>query len=66
MLYSVLGIYKLLGVNPELHRLGFCHMCFVGLRREVPKYVGCYSPRKGKMLALTPGITDLASLEFID
>ncbi|MBI1266189.1 MAG: sugar transferase [Cryomorphaceae bacterium] len=41
-------------------------MSFVGPRPEVPKYVALYSPEQQKVLSVRPGLTDLASLEFID
>jgi lipopolysaccharide/colanic/teichoic acid biosynthesis glycosyltransferase len=41
-------------------------MSFVGPRPEVPKYVAMYNPEQQKVLSVRPGLTDLASLEFID
>jgi lipopolysaccharide/colanic/teichoic acid biosynthesis glycosyltransferase len=39
-------------------------MSFVGPRPEVPRYVDKYTTEQGRVLALKPGITDLATLEF--
>jgi lipopolysaccharide/colanic/teichoic acid biosynthesis glycosyltransferase len=39
-------------------------MSFVGPRPEVPEYVDLSDPRWRAVLAVTPGITDLASLVF--
>ena len=41
-------------------------MSFVGPRPEVPKYVALYNSEQQKVLSVRPGLTDLASLEFID
>lgn len=41
-------------------------MSFVGPRPEVPKYVDLYTVEQQKVLTVRPGLTDLASLEFID
>src|SRR5262245_55499575 len=42
-------------------------MSLVGPRPEVPRYVAMYPPEmKAKVLAVRPGITDPASLEFVD
>ncbi|MFN9765424.1 MAG: sugar transferase [Pseudomonadota bacterium] len=43
------------------------HMSVVGPRPEVPRYVAHYPPElRARALAVRPGITDPASLEFID
>ena len=39
-------------------------MSLVGPRPEVPRYVALYSEEQRKVLALKPGITDLATLAF--
>jgi lipopolysaccharide/colanic/teichoic acid biosynthesis glycosyltransferase len=39
-------------------------MCFIGPRPEVPEYVDLQDPRWTAALAVTPGITDLASLVY--
>ena len=41
-------------------------MSFVGPRPEVRKYVDLYTVEQQKVLEAKPGITDLASIEFID
>jgi lipopolysaccharide/colanic/teichoic acid biosynthesis glycosyltransferase len=42
-------------------------MSLVGPRPEVPRYVAMYPPElKARVLAVRPGITDPASLEFVD
>jgi lipopolysaccharide/colanic/teichoic acid biosynthesis glycosyltransferase len=38
----------------------------VGPRPEVRRYVDYYSPEQVKVLSVRPGITDYASLEYID
>jgi len=50
---------------PQLLDVVAGHMSLVGPRPEVPKYVAMYSPRlRDAVLAVRPGITDPASLEF--
>jgi lipopolysaccharide/colanic/teichoic acid biosynthesis glycosyltransferase len=39
-------------------------MSFVGPRPEVPRYVARYTAEQRQVLALKPGITDLATLAF--
>jgi lipopolysaccharide/colanic/teichoic acid biosynthesis glycosyltransferase len=41
-------------------------MSLVGPRPELRKYVDLYSEEQKKVLAIRPGITDIASLEYID
>ena len=41
-------------------------MSFVGPRPEVRKYVELYSAEQMKVLNVRPGLTDYASLEYID
>ena len=41
-------------------------MSFVGPRPEVPRYVALYTEGQRKVLAVRPGITDEASIEFRD
>lgn len=41
-------------------------MSFVGPRPEVRKYVDLYSDEQKKVLAVRPGITDFASIEYIN
>jgi len=41
-------------------------MSFVGPRPEVRKYVDLYTPEQAKVLTVRPGITDYASIEYVD
>jgi lipopolysaccharide/colanic/teichoic acid biosynthesis glycosyltransferase len=41
-------------------------MSIVGPRPEVRKYVDMYTPEQLKVLDVRPGLTDLASLEYIN
>ncbi len=49
---------------PQLWNVFRGEMSFVGPRPEVPRYVAKYSEAQRQVLALKPGITDLATLEF--
>ena len=49
---------------PQLFNVLTGDMSLVGPRPEVRKYVEMYSPEQKKVLALKPGITDYASLEY--
>ncbi len=49
---------------PQLWNVLRGEMSLVGPRPEVPGYVAKYTPEQRKVLALQPGITDLATLEF--
>ena len=49
---------------PQLWNVLRGEMSFVGPRPEVPRYVAEYSEQQTRVLALKPGITDLATLEF--
>ena len=49
---------------PQLWNVLVGDMSFVGPRPEVPGYVARYTAEQRKVLALKPGITDLATLEF--
>ncbi|TAK56272.1 MAG: sugar transferase [Gammaproteobacteria bacterium] len=52
---------------PQLWNVLAGDMSLVGPRPEVPKYVAHYSDQERReILSLRPGITDPASLEFID
>lgn len=42
------------------------HMSLVGPRPEVPKYVAMYDDLQKNILKIRPGITDLASITYID
>lgn len=49
---------------PQLWNVLRGDMSFVGPRPEVPRYVAQYTAEQRTVLALKPGITDLASLAF--
>lgn len=49
---------------PQLWNVFVGDMSFVGPRPEVPRYVEKYTPDQRRVLALKPGITDLATLKF--
>lgn len=49
---------------PQLLNVFFGTMSLVGPRPEVRKYVELYNEEQKKVLALKPGITDYASLEY--
>jgi lipopolysaccharide/colanic/teichoic acid biosynthesis glycosyltransferase len=49
---------------PQLINVLKGEMSFVGPRPEVPRYVALYSPEQYQVLNISPGITDLASLQF--
>lgn len=51
---------------PQLINVLFGTMSFVGPRPEVRKYVDLYSEEQKKVLTITPGITDYASLEYFN
>lgn len=51
---------------PQLINVVKGDMSLVGPRPEVKKYVTLYTPTQRKVLAVRPGITDLASIRFID
>lgn len=51
---------------PQLFNVFAGEMTMVGPRPEVPKYVARYTVAQRRVLALTPGITDRASIEFFD
>lgn len=52
---------------PQLVNVLAGDMSVVGPRPEVPKYVAFYPPAaREKILSVRPGITDLASIRFID
>jgi lipopolysaccharide/colanic/teichoic acid biosynthesis glycosyltransferase len=51
---------------PQLFNVLAGDMTMVGPRPEVPKYVAMYTPDQRKVLELTPGITDRASIVFAD
>jgi lipopolysaccharide/colanic/teichoic acid biosynthesis glycosyltransferase len=49
---------------PQLLNVIRGEMSLVGPRPEVPRYVAFYNPQQRRVLALTPGITDPATLRF--
>jgi lipopolysaccharide/colanic/teichoic acid biosynthesis glycosyltransferase len=49
---------------PQLWNVLRGEMSFVGPRPEVPRYVAHYTEEQKRVLALKPGITDPATLEF--
>jgi lipopolysaccharide/colanic/teichoic acid biosynthesis glycosyltransferase len=51
---------------PQLINVVKGEMSLVGPRPELRKYVELYSEQQRKVLDLRPGITDLASLKYID
>ena len=51
---------------PQLFNILRGDMSFVGPRPEVSKYVALYNPAQQRVLSVRPGITDWASIEYID
>ena len=51
---------------PQLLNVLAGEMSVVGPRPEVPKYVKLYTNEQLKVLSVLPGLTDFASLEYID
>ena len=51
---------------PQLINILKNDMSFVGPRPEVKKYVDLYSPQQKKVLSIKPGITDYASIEYVN
>jgi lipopolysaccharide/colanic/teichoic acid biosynthesis glycosyltransferase len=51
---------------PQLFNIVLGDMSFVGPRPEVPKYVKMYSSEQRHVLSVRPGITDVASIKYID
>jgi lipopolysaccharide/colanic/teichoic acid biosynthesis glycosyltransferase len=51
---------------PQLINVVMGDMSLVGPRPEVPRYVSKYGAHDRLILAVRPGITDLASIEFRD
>jgi lipopolysaccharide/colanic/teichoic acid biosynthesis glycosyltransferase len=51
---------------PQLANVVRGDMSLVGPRPEVPRYVAGYSPDQRAVLRVRPGITDPASLEYVD
>lgn len=51
---------------PQLINVLKGDMSLVGPRPEVRKYVDCYTPEQARVLSVRPGITDYASIEYMD
>ena len=51
---------------PQLINVLKGEMSLVGPRPEVRKYVDLYTPEQRKVLSVMPGITDYASIEYVD
>lgn len=51
---------------PQLWNVFVGDMSLVGPRPEVKKYVDLYTPEQRKVLTVRPGITDWASIEYVD
>jgi len=52
---------------PQLLDVILGHMSLVGPRPELPRYVALYPPPlRDAVLAVRPGLTDPAALEFVD
>jgi lipopolysaccharide/colanic/teichoic acid biosynthesis glycosyltransferase len=63
---SVLRRFKL-DELPQLFNIAKGEMAFVGPRPEVPRYVALWPDRaRALVLSVRPGLTDIASLVFID
>ncbi|MGB1032410.1 MAG: sugar transferase, partial [Flavobacteriales bacterium] len=51
---------------PQLINILKGEMSWVGPRPEVPKYVSLYSEDQRRVLSVRPGLTDIASIEYIE
>lgn len=51
---------------PQLFNVFIGDMSLVGPRPEVKKYVDLYTPEQQKVLQVRPGITDYASIMYVD
>lgn len=51
---------------PQLINVLKADMSVVGPRPEVPKYTSLYNEEQKEVLSVSPGLTDYASLEYID
>jgi len=51
---------------PQLFNVLMGDMSIVGPRPEVPKYVAMYNAEQKKVLSVRPGITDYASIEYVN
>lgn len=60
---AILRRYKL-DELPQLFNVLTGDMSLVGPRPEVPRYVALYTPAQQQVLAVRPGVTDPASLQY--
>lgn len=51
---------------PQLFNVLWGDMSIVGPRPEVPKYVAMYNEEQRRVLTVKPGITDYASIEYVN
>lgn len=51
---------------PQLWNVFVGDMSLVGPRPEVKKYTDLYTPEQRRVLSVRPGITDYASIEYVD
>lgn len=51
---------------PQLINVLFGDMSIVGPRPEVPRYVALYTPEQRSVLSVRPGITGMASMDYVD
>lgn len=51
---------------PQLYNVLIGDMSLVGPRPEVKKYVNLYTKEQRKVLDVRPGVTDYASIEYVD
>ncbi len=51
---------------PQLWNVLVGEMSVVGPRPEVPRYVALYTPAQREVLRVRPGITGMASLDYVD
>lgn len=51
---------------PQLYNVLIGDMSLVGPRPEVKKYVNLYTEEQRKVLDVRPGVTDYASIEYVD
>lgn len=51
---------------PQLWNVLVGDMSIVGPRPEVPRYVALYTPEQRRVLSVRPGITGMASLDYVD
>ncbi len=51
---------------PQLVNVLVGDMSIVGPRPEVPRYVALYTPEQRQVLSVRPGITGMASMDYVD